>query len=175
MSPSTSHSLAYRAVGKKYIDRLNGPRLPTRVVTEMLGIDGTLYLSNGKSLSPFQQSRLTSETVINFCHSNDYEIRRSHMPQIPGVDDEESIAELQDNVIEFAEEMWKDIQSKNGQMYFTHDHYLKIWAMDEPELDADFIFLDEAQDANPVLASVIMAQDAQLVLVGDRCQSIYGW
>jgi superfamily I DNA/RNA helicase len=38
------------------------------------------------------------------------------------------------------------------------------------------VLLDEAQDADPVIAAVVLAQShAQLIAVGDRCQSIYRW
>jgi superfamily I DNA/RNA helicase len=37
------------------------------------------------------------------------------------------------------------------------------------------IYLDEAQDANPVIAGVVKTQHAQVILVGDRHQQLYGW
>ena len=38
------------------------------------------------------------------------------------------------------------------------------------------MLLDEAQDANPVVAAIVDRQaHAQRILVGDRCQAIYGW
>jgi ATP-dependent exoDNAse (exonuclease V) beta subunit len=38
------------------------------------------------------------------------------------------------------------------------------------------VLLDEAQDANPVVAAIVgRQQHAQRILVGDRCQAIYGW
>nr|WP_238362791.1 ATP-binding domain-containing protein [Actinopolymorpha pittospori] len=47
--------------------------------------------------------------------------------------------------------------------------------MTGPALEADFILLDEAQDTNPVLEEVFLAQDAQRVCVGDPAQQIYAW
>jgi hypothetical protein len=45
-----------------------------------------------------------------------------------------------------------------------------------PHLPADYVLLDEAQDANPVVAAIVDRQaHAQRILVGDRCQAIYGW
>jgi len=60
---------------------------------------------------------------------------------------------------------------------FEHDHYLKMWALRDPVIAADFLLLDEAQDTNPVVEQVFTAQrdHAQLVLVGDSAQAIYGW
>ncbi|KLV03546.1 hypothetical protein ABT56_19150 [Photobacterium aquae] len=55
----------------------------------------------------------------------------------------------------------------------TQNVYLKIWQLQEPILDYDFIMFDEAQDANPVLLSIVLQQKCQQVIVGDRYQSIY--
>lgn len=66
---------------------------------------------------------------------------------------------------------------ERGTVRFEHDHYLKMWALSEPKIAADFLLLDEAQDTNPVVEQVFTAQrgHAQLVLVGDSAQAIYGW
>ncbi|KUM84276.1 MULTISPECIES: UvrD-helicase domain-containing protein [Streptomyces] len=37
------------------------------------------------------------------------------------------------------------------------------------------MLLDEAQDTNPVLEEIFLAQDAQRVCVGDPAQQIYEW
>lgn len=78
----------------------------------------------------------------------------------------------------FVEKAWKDLQNpEDGAVRFDHDHYLKLWALTEPKIEADFLLLDEAQDTNPVLEQVFAAQrgHAQLVMVGDSAQAIYGW
>src|SRR5215216_5677207 len=63
-----------------------------------------------------------------------------------------------------------------GRLRFTHDCYLKLWQLSDPHLPADYVLLDEAQDANPVVAAIVDRQaHAQRILVGDRCQAIYGW
>jgi hypothetical protein len=58
---------------------------------------------------------------------------------------------------------------------FKHDHYLKIWQLNDPVIPTEYILFDEAQDANPVIASIVLQQDVQRVMVGDRAQAIYGW
>jgi superfamily I DNA/RNA helicase len=59
---------------------------------------------------------------------------------------------------------------------FKHEHYLKMWQLDNPKINTDFILFDEAQDANPVIAAIVANQDhAQLVYVGDSQQEIYAW
>jgi superfamily I DNA/RNA helicase len=51
-----------------------------------------------------------------------------------------------------------------------------MWQLDEPRIEADFILFDEAQDANPVMKSIVEQQThAQVLWVGDSCQAIYEW
>ena len=52
-----------------------------------------------------------------------------------------------------------------------------MWALTQPRIDADFLLLDEAQDTNPVVEQIFLAQrdHAQLVMVGDSAQAIYDW
>ena len=56
-----------------------------------------------------------------------------------------------------------------------HDGYLKLWALSNPMIPAEFILLDEAQDSNGVVVGLLARQPAQVVLVGDRYQQIYEW
>ena len=60
-------------------------------------------------------------------------------------------------------------------MPLGHDGYLKLWALSDPVIAADFILLDEAQDTNPVVLNVLRKQPAQMIYVGDKYQQIYEW
>jgi superfamily I DNA/RNA helicase len=54
--------------------------------------------------------------------------------------------------------------------------YVKVWALSNPVLPGKFALYDEAQDADPCIAGVVLAQKhMQLIAVGDECQAIYGW
>ena len=55
----------------------------------------------------------------------------------------------------------------------SHDTYVKVWQLTNPKIIYDYIMFDEAQDANPVLLSVILKQSCQQIFVGDKFQSIY--
>jgi len=71
---------------------------------------------------------------------------------------------------------WTDLQDVAGQLPYKHEHYLKAYELSKPHLDVDFILFDEAQDASPVLLSIVLQQThAQLVFVGDSAQQIYGF
>ncbi|MEZ9922382.1 UvrD-helicase domain-containing protein, partial [Vibrio breoganii] len=67
----------------------------------------------------------------------------------------------------------KSMFKANNECPATHDCYLKLWQLSEPVIKYDYIMFDEAQDANPLLLSVILRQQCQQIFVGDKYQSIY--
>ncbi|MEV6395907.1 UvrD-helicase domain-containing protein [Streptomyces sp. NPDC051907] len=160
----TALALAFAAVGHRYARRLNGLRQAGWKTGMALGI---------KALS-----HAVLRTVTRYCHSADRTLARHHVPRLRGLEDEGLHAQLAQAVLPFARKAWADLQHpEEGVVRFDHDHYLKIWALSDPKIDADFLLLDEAQDTNPVLEHVFTAQraHAQLVMVGDSAQAIYGW
>lgn len=171
---ATAHSLAFRAVGHRYSDRLNGPRLPAHQVAKRLGIPAVVDLVGGHALTSVKVARLVQDTVRTFCYSDDDEIHTSHVPDVPGLTPEAASA-LRVEVVPYARRAWADITSPDGRLRFEHDHYLKLWALTRPALPYDVVMLDEAQDANPLIAQIVQAQTAQQILVGDQSQAIYGW
>ena len=171
---STAHSLAFRAVGFAYKHRLNGPRLPSSEVADRLGITSS-WRAGEVDIPAAQLGRLAMETVARYCRSADAEIGPRHVPAVPGVTGHgaDSLAQA---IVPHAQDAWRDLSDpKASLMKFGHDHYLKLWALTNPRLDADFILFDEAQDADPLISHVVQSQDAQLIGVGDSCQAIYAW
>jgi hypothetical protein len=84
--------------------------------------------------------------------------------------------ELRAEVLPFAKEIWDDLQKAHGFASFTHDHYMKMWALKNPILEADFMMVDESQDTNGVLAGIIRRQDhLQRIFVGDSQQRLFSW
>ncbi|MBF8187359.1 ATP-dependent helicase [Nonomuraea sp. K274] len=169
----TAHSLAFRAVGHQFKHRLNGPRLPAREVARFLQIPAVLDLG-AHALTSVKVARIVMDTVARFCHSDDVEVYTTHVPDVPGLSPEAASA-LRFDVVPFARRAWEDLTSLDGKLKFEHDHYLKIWALTRPVLPYGTVLLDEAQDANPVIARIVEAQQAQQILVGDQAQAIYGW
>jgi len=74
-------------------------------------------------------------------------------------------------------QVWTAMISKSSSLKMTHDVYLKLFQLSKPVLDQyEVIYLDEAQDSNPVSLDIFYCQThAQLVMVGDPYQSIYEW
>ncbi|MFJ5817474.1 UvrD-helicase domain-containing protein [Streptomyces sp. NPDC093108] len=173
----TAHSLAYGAVGHRYRERLNSPRRPGWKVGQDLGLNAPARIQ-GRDLMPATLSNTALRAVTRFCQSADSELGHNHVPVLRGLDTAEARAELADLLLPYAEKAWADLQSPTaGMVRFEHDHYLKMWALSEPVLQGDFLLLDEAQDTNPVLEQVVLAQRerTQIVMVGDSAQAIYGW
>ncbi|MDO0935223.1 UvrD-helicase domain-containing protein [Streptomyces sp. DG2A-72] len=173
----TAHATAFAALGHRYADRLNSPRQPAWKTGQALGILRSLRIADHE-ISQRTLSHNVLRTVTRFCHSADGTLTHRHVPRVRGLDlpaDHRQFAEL---VLPFAAKAWADLQRPDhGVVRFEHDHYLKMWALTGPKIEANFLFLDEAQDTNPVLEQVFIAQrdHAQLVMVGDSAQAIYGW
>ncbi|WP_224388603.1 UvrD-helicase domain-containing protein [Pseudonocardia sp. ICBG1293] len=177
----TSHSLAYAAVGHRYQARLAAPRIPSIELAPRLGIDTPLMFGE-RRVTPAGQCAAAQKTVLNFCHSADDTIGHRHVPHLPGMPDRRSHRVFAGIIVDYARRIWNDLQTpdapgNSGGFPFGHDHYFKMWALTEPSLDCDFLLLDEAQDTNPALEKIFCDQrdHAQLVMVGDSAQAIYGW
>ena len=128
-------------------------------------------------ISPRALSHSVLRTVTHYCYSADRTLARHHVPLLRGLDTPAGPTQLAHQVLPFALKAWADLHNpERGVVRFEHDHYLKMWTLTEPTIEADFLFLDEAQDTNPVLEEVFAAQrgHAQLVMVGDSAQAIYG-
>jgi superfamily I DNA/RNA helicase len=173
----TAHATAYAAIGHRYTNRLNSPRQPAWKTGQALGITRPLRIGDHE-IGPRALSHTVLRTVTRYCYSADRTLAHHHVPRLRGLDTADAHAQLADQVMPFALKAWADLHNpEQGVVRFEHDHYLKMWALTEPRLEADFLFLDEAQDTNPVLEEVFAAQrgHAQLVMVGDSAQAIYGW
>lgn len=175
----TAHSLAFAAVGRRFAARIDAPRVPGWKTGASLGIRPNMSIRIGeRNVTNKALSYTVLRTVTRFCQSADLTIQRYHVPRLRGIEMEDLHAQLVDVVLPYAIKAWEDLQNpEHGVVRFDHDHYLKIWALTEPRIDSDFLLLDEAQDTNPVVEKLFNAQraHAQLVMVGDSAQAIYGW
>lgn len=177
VSCATAHAVAFRAVGRPYGPRIfDAPRQVAREAARILRINDPVKVEE-ILLAPHQIARLAIGTVRRFCMSADLEPELWHVPAPTGLDAPAQRRALAQILLPLARRAWdQELVPLNGRLKFEHDYYLKLWQLTNPRLGVDFVMLDEAQDANPVIASVVDRQtDAQRVLVGDRNQAIYGW
>lgn len=170
----TAHSLAYGVVGRDYSDRLNAKRVPPWELAKWLGVHQNFYISPDVSLVPMAVAGAVTSTIRNFCYSADPEPNASHVPWVKGA--ENYRPKVQKYILPLARKAWADLQKHRGFFPFSHDVYLKMYALTEPKLDYDYVMMDEAQDANALTLQLFTSQThAQLVAVGDECQQLYGW
>ncbi|CAE8584481.1 unnamed protein product [Polarella glacialis] len=114
-------------------------------------------------------------TLRGFLNSADGEVSEKHLPSPrPGILVEGSISE--DLVCDLAKELWRRMcDPKDSEVRMTHGGYLKLYSLSKPRLKYDLVLLDEAQDCNPAIASVVTSQSCARILVGDEHQAIYGF
>lgn len=188
----TAHSLAFGAMmqkhgGRSFKARLGGGRVRGDQIARLIGIDpfSIKYGDQAKVLQPGFIASLAQRTIIRFCNTADPTPSWRHVPYVDGIDvpdptgkrsysNNDALAQVVDG---YLPEMWDDLTDPNGTLPFKHDHYLKMWELDNPYIAADFILFDEAQDASPVMLSIIeqQADHARLIFVGDSQQGIYEW
>lgn len=167
----TAHSIAYQAIGKQYADRLNSRRMPAKVMASQLRVKPAM-LDTG-TLNPVILTRMAQATVFQFLKTSDPEVAPHHIPA--RVLAHHSPLDVELAIMPIARKIWGDLARTGGKFFFNHDVYLKLWQLTNPVIPADLIMFDEAQDADPVIASIVARQAGQKLYVGDRNQAIYGW
>lgn len=194
---NTTHSLAFRAVGKNYSHRLGGQRVKSYQIAQILGIkDFEVTIGEetksveGKEVKKPITKRLSAGylagqvmgAVSRFCQSAETEVQASHFRYIDGIDVPSPTGRTYVNnekvrayLLPFAEAAWKDLSNPEGSLPFAHDHYVKVWQLSKPVIAGDYILLDEAQDTAPVMLDVIRRQKSPVIIVGDSAQQIYEW
>tara|TARA_Y100000816_G_scaffold290518_1_gene279409 strand:- start:2305 stop:4023 length:1719 start_codon:yes stop_codon:yes gene_type:complete len=120
---------------------------------------------------------------IKICDKLKNEVIRSICPEIDNTDDLNllkkgferfcySSNEQSDNP--FINRIFKAMNDET--IPFTHDAYLKKFQLLKKNLNYDVVFVDEAQDCNDCMASIVMNQTNSLrVFVGDIYQNIYSF
>jgi hypothetical protein len=183
---NTAHSLAYRAVmpNTRFPERLrNARRMKSTELADALRLDPievTVQDGNRKKLARTYLAGLVMRGVARFCQSADEQPDWFHVPYIDGIDvppgNNENNRQVARALVPAMRRAWEDLSNERGMLPFKHDHYLKLWQLSKPRINAQFILFDEAQDANPVLMDVVRQQErfgTQLVWVGDSQQQIY--
>jgi hypothetical protein len=173
----TTHSVAFRAVPDEYrgnnaklTDALHGNYVAQQLRLEEIAVGRV-------TLKPRALAYLATKTVQRFCQSADTEVLVDHVPLSGKLDRIESRYKRQfkSYISELSAHLWSRAMDPSDPVPLGHDGYLKLWSLSRPTLAYEFILLDEAQDTNEAVLSVLRAQRAHLTLVGDRHQQIYAW
>lgn len=174
---ATNHSLAW-GLGRAY--QAAGRLRPRVAAAELVRHFGWRSATFAPHADAYAGAHACLEAVARFCHSGDASIQRIHTTAAAarrvGKQGDAAVRAYAQALVERAREVWEAMCDPASALPVTHDVYLKRWALGAPRLPYDVILLDEAQDANGVLLSVLAAQrHAQLVLVGDKNQAIFGF
>lgn len=167
---STVHSMAFKAVGVRYRQKLSSNLQPFEVAWVLPEKHGG-----------FVNAKVVTQTMNSYMASVDQRIGMQHVPWeykntrgrmvCPDEEQRKVFADI-------AQTIWDkkvDLQRRKERAYnMTHDGYLKLWQLTRPELDGyDVIFIDEAQDCTPVIMDIMLSQNCGKILVGDPHQQIY--
>lgn len=186
VTAQTAHSLAYRAHGHLFKDRLAAPRLRPTELARRLGTEPiALEAHDGpKVLGAAFLASLVLRGIEEFCKTAEAAPSERHIPYIEGIDAPSAVTggrtwslnnRVRRSLAPLLRKAWADLGRIDGQLPYGHHVYLKQYQLSHPHLDTDFILFDEAQDANPVILAIVAEQaaHAQLVYVGDTNQAIY--
>lgn len=135
------------------------------------------YDAGSMVLEPDMTTYLAIQAVKRFCHSGDDDVGAHHVRlagKALGLSAERRV-ELEEFVLAMARQLWASRISEKSDIPLGHDGYLKLWSISKPQLAYAFVLLDEAQDTNPAILSILKRQKTQMIYVGDKHQQIYEW
>lgn len=173
---ATNHSLAW-SVGVRY---KNEGRLQNRIqagpLADMMGWTEQKFAPHARLLAGAYG---VIETLNAFCQSAEQYPSSEHAVPVAlrlCKNDPAMAMQLAPVLVALAADVWDAAMRPNGRLPVTHDMYLKQWALSRPKLRYSTLLYDEAQDASGVMVGLLRDQThAQLVVVGDRRQAIYGF
>lgn len=184
-SVMTTHSLAYRAVGKDYAHKL------TRPAGRYVNVAGTgreiaLYYGiqdikggGDKKLTKAFIGLIVRDTVNSFERSASRELEDWHIPKYHIKDVEKrfnvNATAFKKEVMKLAKLLWKDRSDGDSIVLATHDTYLKLYHLSNPDFSQwDTILLDESQDSSDIIID-LFKDCPSFVAVGDNFQAIYAF
>ncbi len=129
---NTTHSLAFRAVGKRFANRLGGARVRSDVVARMLGVEPfsyTIDVGGGPATRTIPSARLAAMilgAVKRFCQSADREIEAKHVRYVDGidlpVDGKKTYAvneRLREHLLPAVKRAWADLSNPDGRLPYA--------------------------------------------------------
>ena len=179
----TTHSLAFSGFGRNLAHKLKRPK-KYRNVAGTSSETAKFYKINdihGEDEEVVNATSIASAvraTVQRYEQSDDLALESKHLPwhQIKEILEKKPTIDKQKvdkEILKVAKKLWDDRIDPSSPVLTTHDTYLKLWQLSNPTIHYDIIYLDEAQDTNPVVLDVVRKQKCKVVYVGDTFQSIY--
>jgi hypothetical protein len=173
----TFHSLAYRNTPNHILRKVSSQRIYPRDIVNLYSLR-PVRLQGRSCFHDFSANLLANfvlNTIKNFCKTSSKCLDIRHFHQTLTLKELEVKDELTNLLFPIIHQHWLRMIGDND-FPIDHDIYLKLWEMSNPQLDCDFILVDEAQDSDPTSVSIVYNQkDKQVLYVGDKHQQIYTW
>ena len=177
---ATSHRAAFTPMKAKYdfsSSKIGGSASP-HTIAEVLDLPLSTQISKRRVLQRAQYSDYLQHACSRFlssaCDAPSIEhFQRNHSSLI-FLSENELDGFVSDALLQL-KKLWRLMCDPSSPIPLGHDGYLKLWALSNPKISADYILLDEAQDSNPAILKVLAAQTCQVVYVEDPYQQIYEW
>ncbi|RQM43887.1 ATP-dependent helicase [Paraburkholderia bannensis] len=174
----TMHAHAWAAADGALRRRSSLDAEPPHLLASRFGIGAVQVRSvTGRAveLVPFETGRIITDALGRFCRSADLQPEASHIVMDEKIDESDA-AQLRNWLLPFVRRLWDESAAPGAHGAVSPDVVLKLWALSEPRIEADYILFDEAQDSDAVMLSVLARQrHAQVIYVGDPYQQIYEW
>lgn len=176
----TTHSLAYAEFGSKIRHKMSRPRGGyVNVAGTPSEIMQYYRIKDFEEMPALAIATLVYHTIKRFEQSADKFVAMHHCPtaklkELCKMYDVLDLKAVRKEVQKITKNFWEDRIDVDSDVMASHDTYLKMWHLSSPRLDYDIIYLDEAQDTNPVVLDIVRKQEhAKVCYVGDTYQSIY--
>jgi superfamily I DNA/RNA helicase len=176
---ATSHSVAFRGVrrGFGYPEwKMTGSLTPD-LIADAFRMPASVSFACGLVLERRSYAAVLLDGLKRFLQSCDDAPTRNQVPRYGALEtlDEMQFASFTGQAVQHVEAIWNAMRHTTQGLPLGHDGYLKLWALSKPQLSADYLLIDEAQDLNPVLLDVLARNARPVVYVGDPYQQIYEW
>ncbi len=165
----TAHSLAYRHIVMRSGFKIKTQGYKINEIVELLNLQG-----GDEKHTEYVIANYISKLISFFCNSD--------KPKVADLNFIETISDKKAKtfVATYYPYILKQARILLGKMYkgeieITHDFYLKLFQLSNPDLHYDYILFDEGQDASAAMLDVFLNQKATKVIVGDTNQQIYSW
>jgi superfamily I DNA/RNA helicase len=176
---ATTHSVAFRGVRRQlgYPEWKLLDSLTPNLILEAFRLPAMISFHSGVVLEQRSYAAILRDSLGRFLQSSDESPSAVHVPRYGVLETlgPEQFASFAMQVTEHLEYLWTAMLDRERGLPLGHDGYLKLWALSQPRIQADYVMVDEAQDLNPVLLDVLNRSACQIVYVGDPYQQIYEW
>ena len=175
----TSDAVAFSFVRTQYPDLFKKFKSETALfnksdIATFLGLSSVTI--GDEKYEASEIASMVQDAIFKFEISSDPALSQKHVAEadVP--------MELRDTVFSAAQMYFSDILNPDGKMPFAFNEMKKLWSMSKPDFSGvdsgvnmpiDVVMLDEAQDTNDAVGSVVLNQPIQVIMVGDPDQAIY--